>query len=194
MADNGATEAVPSYIPVVSLYSPTSVVKPATPDLIVFDQAAVPIEYMTDLIFENVGGQEMISITRNDLVNGQKVLYSPIKNLSELGLKYNSKNIFTVPSTSESFFKNFSIKLENHVPTFGVGTGHLLFPTTTDATLKDLRESIYIEYATDDEPDFPSDENLIVNVVGMSSNNLVEIQVLSAGNTFGDIMYVDGTP
>ena len=194
MADNGTTDAVPSYIPTVSLYSPTSVVKPATPDLIVFDQEQVPIELMADLVFEDIGGQEIISLARNDLVNGQKVIYSPIKNLSELGLKYNSNNIFTVPSTAESFFKNFSIKLENHVPEFGVGTGHLLFPDTTDVALKDLRESIYVEYATDDEPDFASGENLVVNVANMSSNNLVEVQVLSSGNTFGDIMYVDGTP
>ena len=49
-------------------------VKPATPDIILFDNESVPIEVMTDLIFENIGGQELINIVRSDIVNGQNVI------------------------------------------------------------------------------------------------------------------------
>ena len=183
-------DAVPKYLPDVlqniAAYNP---VKPATPDLIVFPSENIPVDTMTDLIFEDIGGQEIISIARNDIVNGQKIVYSPIANTSQLGFKYNSYNIFTVPSTSDAYFQNFAIKLDTVVPKFGEGTGHLLFPTSTDPDLNSLRETVYVEYATTDEPDFPDTQDLVVNIKNMSSNDLVEIEILSSGYPTGDIIY-----
>ena len=51
----------------------------AKKDIILFNEDAVPVELMTDLIFENIGGQELINISRHDTVNGQTVIYQPIK-------------------------------------------------------------------------------------------------------------------
>jgi hypothetical protein len=73
-----ATPPAPAPEPVIVQAAP---VKTATPDIVLFDDSALPIEVMTDLIFENIGGQELISITRSDIVNGQKISYQPIKNL-----------------------------------------------------------------------------------------------------------------
>ena len=50
-------------------------------DTILLNDETTPIEVLADLIFENIGGQELINIARNDTVNGQKVIYQPIKNL-----------------------------------------------------------------------------------------------------------------
>jgi hypothetical protein len=83
-----ATPASPQPEPVMVQAAP---VKTATPDIVLFDDSALPIEVMTDLIFENIGGQELISITRSDIVNGQKISYQPIKNLSSIQQQYNSK-------------------------------------------------------------------------------------------------------
>jgi len=52
-------------------------------DTILYNDDSLPIEIMTDLIFENIGGQELINIARNDTVNGQTIIYQPIKNLTE---------------------------------------------------------------------------------------------------------------
>lgn len=90
-------------------------VKVATPDLILFDDAGVPIELMTDLIFENIGGQELLSISRNDIVNGQDVVYQPIRNLAAIQQQFNSQNLIKLPSTADDYFKNFPLDLNNYL-------------------------------------------------------------------------------
>ena len=85
MADTSisATAGIPS--PVKTNASDS--VKIATPDLLIFGEQVVAIEIMTDLIFEDIGGFELATISRHDLVNGQTVIYAPIKNLTDLYLQ-----------------------------------------------------------------------------------------------------------
>ena len=40
----------------------TASVKAATPEIILFNDESTPIEIMKDLVFENIGGQELINI------------------------------------------------------------------------------------------------------------------------------------
>lgn len=171
--------AVPD-IPITVPSTSNTNIKPATPDLIQFNDGDIPVEFMSQLMFEDVGGQEIISISRNDIVNGQRVVYSPIKNLSSLGLKYNALNIFSIPTSSQSQFNNFAIKLEDYVPAYGQGTGKYLFPTDADLSKRQLRETVYVD---------PANGDLIVNVTNLSDNEQVEIEVLSAGEPFNDIIY-----
>lgn len=172
-------DAVPN-VPAPAVTTSNTNIKPATPDLIQFNDADIPIEFMTDLLFEDIGGQEIISISRNDIVNGQKVTYNPIKNLSALGLQYNAQNIFSIPTSSQSQFNNYAIKLENHVPAYGEGTGEQLFPNDIDVNRRSLKETIYVEKGTGD---------LIINVTNLSDNEEVEVQMLSSGESFNDIIY-----
>lgn len=140
-------------------------VKIATPDIILFDEEAVPVEVMTDLIFENIGGQELINIARNDIVNGQSVIYSPIKNLSNVYFQYNPQNILALQDTSVSFFKKFPIKFENKVPNIGTGPNG---------------EIVYID---------PETENIIINVINLEEDEQVEVQILNRGSLFNDTIY-----
>ena len=79
----------------LDLQKDSSSVKPATPEIILFNDDAMPIEIMTDLIFEDIGGQELATISRHDIINGQKIIYNPIKNLSDLYLQYNPNNVLS---------------------------------------------------------------------------------------------------
>lgn len=108
MSDLKATPDVPEQGIASALIRPP--VKPASPDLILFDDAAIPIEFMADLLFEQIGGKEILNIARNDIINGQKISYNLIANSSKIAQEYNPKNIFRVPGTSAEFFENFSIK------------------------------------------------------------------------------------
>jgi hypothetical protein len=99
----------------------TPPVKTATIDIILFDDETVPINTMSDLIFENIGGRELINITRSDIVNGQKISYQPIKNLSSIQQRYNPNNILSLQQTADKYFAGFSIKLENKIPNEGNG-------------------------------------------------------------------------
>jgi hypothetical protein len=149
----------------VSVSSSMSNVKPATPDLILFNEDVIPIEQMTDLIFQDIGGQEILSVARNDIVNGQRILYSPIKNLSNIALIYNSQTIFTFDAGTQSYFQNFAIKFENYTPEPSTGTG-------TNG------EIVY----TDDNG------NLVINVINMSDSEDVDIQILARATPFNDII------
>jgi hypothetical protein len=158
------TEATPN-VPVITQSTSFTGVKIATKDIILYPDETVPIEVMTDLIFEDIGGQEIINIARNDIINGQSVIYQPIKNLTSLYFQYNPQNILALQDTSEEFFKKFSIKLENTVPNVGTGPNG---------------ETVYID---------PETGNLVINVINLNSDEQVEIEILKQGSVFNDTIY-----
>lgn len=151
--------------------SPTTTVagdvRIATPDLMVklVNESAMQPDIMTDLIFELIGGQEIINISRSDLVNGQNIKYQPIKNLSDISFQYNSKNILSLENTSETVFNNFPIKLETHIPFVGNG------PNGTP---------VYIE---------PTTGNLIIDVINMETGEQIEVQIMTSGTLLDDTIY-----
>lgn len=160
-----STPDIPAYVPAVA----NNAIKPATPDLIQFNDSDIPIEFMTDLMFEDIGGQEILSVTRNDLVNGQNVLYTPIKNLSQLSLQNGPQTMFVMPESTASQFKNFPIKLEEKVPVVG-----------SNVAENEVIDIVYVDEVTED---------LIVNVINMLPSEQVELQVLNSGYELGDILY-----
>jgi hypothetical protein len=171
-----ATAALPKAIVVIDNTS----VKVATPDLILFDEESVTIENMTDLVFEDIGGYELATIYRHDLVNGQKVVYSPIKNLTDLYLQYNPNNVLRLQS-SDSYFKSLSLSIFDRLPV--CGTGYDLVGTNPDLTQRTKVpncKSVYIDPITGD---------LVINLINMKKNEQLEVQVLSSGDIFSDTIY-----
>jgi hypothetical protein len=158
------TEATPN-VPNSQTTKEVDSVKIATPDLKVFSDELIPIEIMTDLIFEDIGGTELINISRNDLINGQNTLYQPIKNISSIFFQYNPNNILGLQDTSDTIFKNFPIKFSNKVPNFGTGPNG---------------EIVYIEESTG---------NLIINLVNMEKNEQVDVEILTTGTVFNGTIY-----
>jgi hypothetical protein len=139
-------------------------VKVATKDIVLGDDAT-PVEIMSDLLFEDIGGQEIINILRNDLVNGQNVIYTPIKNINKIYAQSNPKNIVAIQNTSESIFKNYPIDLMSKIPNVGNGTNG---------------ETVYIEQDS---------ENLVIEFVNMEQDEYVDIQILSSGQLLDDTIY-----
>ena len=157
-----ATPNIPTPTPAIASRD----IKIATPDLIQFNESNIPIEYMTDLVFENIGGQEIISISRNDTVNGQRVLYSPIKNLARLTTKFNPLNLFVNTVDTNSIFRGFPIKFEQKVPEIGASVAN-----------NEVPEVVSID---------KTNGSLVVEVINMLANEQVEIQVLSSGEALLD--------
>jgi hypothetical protein len=158
-------------------YTPTTaavVVSPPPPptktapiDTVLFNDDSMSIEIMTDLIFEDIGGHELISIARNDIVNGQRVSYAPIKNLGLIQQRYNPNNILNLQLTSEKYFNNFPIKFEEKVPKEGNGTDG---------------SNVYFDETTGD---------LIIEAVNMNPDEQLEVQIAINGTiyeaNFGEI-------
>lgn len=155
----------------------TPAVKIATPDLIIQPSETVPIEIMTDLIFEDIGGQELINIARNDLVNGENVIYTPIKNLSSIFFQYNPQNVLALQKTSESYFKNFPIKLGDKIPE--CGTGYTLDTSVPPKEVPNCK-IVYTDPITGD---------LIINVINMNKEEQVEVQILQQGIILNATIY-----
>jgi hypothetical protein len=161
-----AVPQTPSSTSVTST-PPPKPTKTAPIDTILFDDQSVSPEIMADLVFEDIGGHELLSISRNDIVNGQPVSYSPIKNLGLVQQRYNPNNILGLQSTSDKYFANFAIKFDEKVPLQGNGINGL---------------NVYIEEATGD---------LIIETINMNSDEQIEVQVAINGTiyeaNFGEI-------
>jgi len=125
----------------------------------------MPIEIMTDLIFENIGGQELINIVRSDLVNGQNVLYQPIKNLSNVYFQYNPQNILGLQDIDSNYFKKFPINFNSKIPECGTGPNCSI---------------VYIDSGTGD---------LVINVINLARDEQVEISIISDGTVLDDTIY-----
>lgn len=159
------TSSIPNQPGVIRVSVNTPDTKVATPDLILFNNEQVPIELMTDLIFENIGSQEIINIARNDMLNGTDVLYQPIKNITSLRYQYNPQNILGLQDNTNTYFKNFSIKLEDKIPNEGNGP---------------YGSPVYID---------PDTGNIIIDVINLNNDEQIEVQILNSGSILNGTIY-----
>lgn len=84
--------------------------KVAPSDIIQFDDEAVEIALIQDLLFEDIGAVELANISRTDLIDGQETIYSPIKNLPTIRREFNPNNVIATANNND-FFTRFGIDL-----------------------------------------------------------------------------------
>ena len=139
-----------------------NVVKSASPDIVIFNDQEIEAnaEAMVDLLFENIGGQELLQIARYDTVNGQEVLYQPIKNLNIIQEEYNPNNILKLQKTSDRIFGNFPIKLEPTIP--------------DESTIPTVTENVYLD----------SDGNIVIELINLDGNEQVEVEITRNGTIY----------
>jgi hypothetical protein len=153
------TPNTPLNINQVIISSNANLIKTATPDIVLFNNEAVLIEQMTDLIFENIGGQELISISRSDTINGQNISYQPIKNIKSIQQAYNSNNILGLQKTSDKYFSGFSINFYQKVPNVGNGLNG------TNVYVDDLG-------------------NLVIEAINLNNDEQLEVQLSTSGTIY----------
>lgn len=183
-------------------------VKPATPDLLNFDET-LPIELLSDLLFENIGGIEILTVSRRDLVNGQRPNYSLIANSATLAATYAPNNFIQIPKNANDLFENFPIRFAVHVPDFGTASSKFYvgeensfgcsgfpvlnkrtdevracFPTFQEANLFALAQQnlsiVYVEENTG---------NVVVDVLNIRDGDRVQLEVLESGDVQSDTIY-----
>jgi hypothetical protein len=142
-------------------------VKYATPDDVLIDTNDLPVDLILKLTLEKIGGMELISLVRHDILNGQNIVYRPVKNISQIAIDYNPQNIIKMPDSADSYFKNFSIKLENHI----------------QQTTNELPPLVaYIDETT---------QNVVIDLVNLKADYEVEVQMVSSGKVFNDTIYTE---
>lgn len=129
----------------------TQKIKSATPEIILFNGDSVPMEIMTDLIFEDIGGQELLSVARHDNISGDFISNNLIKNLTSINQNFSSLRLVNIQNTSDRYFANFGIKLESKIPYEGNGLNG---------------ENVYLD-----------DNDIIIELVNIEQDEQVEIQI-----------------
>lgn len=132
-------------------------IKSAPIDTVVFVDEAFSAEFVADILFEQIGGQEILSIARGDTVNGQKVIYQPIKNLGILQETYNPTSLLRLQGTSDRFFSNFLIDLRTKIPKRGSGLNGANY---------------FLDLTTG---------NGVIELVNVKSDEQVQVQIISNG-------------
>jgi hypothetical protein len=160
--DPTANQATTTWVSDFGRSTPSSSTKIQPPNRVDLSSDGLAVEAMVEMVFQDIGGQELINISRADSINGQNIMYSIVKNLKNIMIDYNSNNIIKLIGTSDLYFKNFSIRLEERLATKGTGPNE---------------ETIYIESDTG---------NLVINLVNLEDEEQVEIEIINQGGYFDD--------
>lgn len=154
-------------------------VKVATSNLFIQDQSSIPVDLMTNLIFQDIGGQEIINIENQSTVNSKDYHYSVITNVEDVGNNFDPQAILNLQDTSKRQFDTFDIDLTSHIPTLYTNTsGVLVFDDPNDPGK--TYEPVSFELGTND---------LVIWLVALQDNERVEVEFMTYYNKLNDTIY-----
>lgn len=152
--------AVPINLPPPPPPPPTTYkVKIANPEVILFDDETLPATTLIDILFEDIGGQELLSMSRHDIISGDYVPNQLIKNLTSLNQEFSSKRLLSLQNTSDKYFSNFGIKLENKIPFVGGGVNG---------------ENVYLN----------DNQDIVIDLINLDIDEQVEVQLSISGTIY----------
>jgi hypothetical protein len=135
-------------------------VKVATPDLIIFDPNATSADAMADLIFENIGGEELLEISRSDLINSANVIFPRIKNVVRVVPPEAIDQMGGYSDTADDDTNNYSLSLASYVP-------------------------LYLDPIEIDQ----DSGSILINTVNMTPELQIEVQFVANAKLFDDTIY-----
>ena len=94
-----------------STFTPSAGVRQADPDIVLDPEIDTTGDFIAERFFEELGGTELIDLSRYDLIDGISVVYNPIANLSRLRQRFNPNNIIALDILSQDEFARASINL-----------------------------------------------------------------------------------
>jgi hypothetical protein len=137
-----------------------------------FNEQTMTNEAFEDLILEDIGGRELLTLSRHDsLIGITAPKYSPIKNISATLLANSPINIAPNPNSTIDYFDTFSILLSSYIP--------------TDSELNALDAS-YKKYYLYYEP---STNLFIINASNIFNNEGVEVEFITFSSLNDDTIY-----
>lgn len=96
---------------IIPTYTRPLGIKQAQPDIVLDPEIDTTGDYIAERFFEEIGGTELISLSRHDLIDGIDVSYKPIANLSKLRRRFNPNNIIALDILFDNEFSKFNINL-----------------------------------------------------------------------------------
>jgi len=137
-----------------------------------FNEQTMTPEAFEDLILEDIGGRELLTLSRHDsLIGITAPKYSPIKNISATLLANSPINIAPNPNSTIDFFDTFSILLSSYIP------------TDTELNALDAGYKKYYLYYE------PSTNSFIINASNIFNNEGVEVEFITFSSLNDDTIY-----
>lgn len=131
-------------------------------DVIELLNQTVDSETIENLLFENIGANELTKFVRHDTVEGLNPYYNIISNLSDVKRKFNPASLISLQKNDSSLFDLYAIKLQDKVPTDDY-----------------LADNNLIDYVY-----FNENGDLIIEVVNMSDSEVVEVEIDRNGTIY----------
>lgn len=98
------------WMTTTTFVAPTGI-KQADPDIVLDPEIDTTSDYIVERFFEELGGTELINLSRYDLIDGIDVVYKPVANLSKLRERFNPNNLIALDILSQDEFARASINL-----------------------------------------------------------------------------------
>lgn len=73
-------------------------------------------EEMENSLWQDIGGHEILSVVRRDLVDGSNRDFGLVSDLQKLFAEYSPKTIVSIENSSSFYFNQFGIKFEKYLP------------------------------------------------------------------------------
>jgi hypothetical protein len=178
----------PDPVPKLFSYGAQPAIKIATSNLFI-ENDTLDIDYMTGLIFEDIGAMELSNIVRYDSINTTQTVYAVVSNINlvaqQIKLDFNSRpstntSIYLNNYIDKSFLSNIKIFSINQTP-FGPGTtSYRTFYVNKDLSNYNISNKLKVTISG-------------IGTVGGVSWNVSNVTVIETGNgyfkTFGVGVY-----
>jgi hypothetical protein len=146
--------------------------KIADPQYILSTDPAATIEEMQNTLWQGIGGHEIISLARRDLVDGKNISYGLISDLQQLFAEYNPKTIASIENASPLYFNSFGITFDSYLPSEA-----------------DLAQ---IDPLLQNPVTIGASNNITIYVSNIEDSYEIEVESLTSEKIFRDTIYEEG--
>jgi hypothetical protein len=157
--------SAPTYTP------PDVIVRIPERDIVNYQDDDIPTELITNLLFENLGANELVKFERHDTVEGTNASYDIISNLSNIRRSLDPAALISRQKPDTSYFDIFNIKLENKIPTELYLRNNPKIDATGEVNTNDY---VYID----------QEGNLVIELVNIESDEILEVEIDSNGTIY----------
>jgi hypothetical protein len=152
-------------------YIPPTLVKIPSRDVVDYQDADIPVELITNLLFENLGANELVKFERHDTIEGTNSTYDIISNLAGIKKEFDPSGLISRQKPDTSYFDIYNIKLEDKIPSQKYLQDN---PKIDGSGQVNTTDYVYID----------SVGNLVVELVNMNIDELVELEIQSDGTIY----------
>jgi hypothetical protein len=170
----GGSAPAPTPGPAPTIYKNDIILTPAADppkpvkipdrDVLEFNRTDVSPSGIATLLFEAVGGTEIISLVRRDTVEGQNPYYDLISNLSSITKQYEPTQLIARQKPNQTIFDLYAIDLNRKIP------------TVSSLRDKKLQNFFYID----------TNGDLVVELDNMFPDELIQLEIAGSGTIISE--------